>query len=448
MILEETSTRLFPAPILRARGLLLLFLSLCIPLASLFLAVELRHQIVALFLYAALLLALIFIDGVLALREVKKTKLRLDIPDRMFSGQSCAIVIHKGPSSLEWKLALAIPDTVEFISQESSKEPGRFLSKIRIKPSSRGEVEFSLFTTRVCFRHRFWHWQFAHTLNPSAKVLVLPNDGFRDDDVPAAFLSQLSGDKKVKRMHVEGREFDSLRLYYPGDDLRRVDWKRSSRTGKLLVKTYQPETHQRINIAVDCGRRTLNIIDGRLQIEHACDAAAHLLHIAGDCDDEIGLFAFHHKVLARHACRRGRAQEQLLRQSLTTLKPGDLESDYQLLTEWAGMDRRRSLLILITSFSNPSGLDAVAKSLLPVRSRHLVLICAIADRDIEELRYSSAGNLAEAYTIAASVEQSERIRQKAETLRRSGIEFIYCDAAQLAMELRVKYLELKLSGKL
>ncbi len=426
----------------------MLALSLVIPFGSIFLALELRHQVVALLLYVLAFLLFLILDGILAVREIHKTKLSLELPDRMFSGQMCTVSIRKQPSALDVRVALAIPETLEFVAQSRELTDEEEPTEVTVKPSARGTITFSLLTARVSFRHRLWHWQFDCLLDPPVEICVLPNDGFHDDNVPAAFLSQLSGDKQIKQMHQEGREFDSLRLYSPGDDLRRVDWKRSSRAGKLLVKTYQPETHQRINIAIDCGRRTLNIIDGRLQIEHACDAAAHLLHVARECDDELGLFAFHHKILARHPCRRGKAQEQILRQTLTTLTPGDLESDYQLLTEWAGMDRRRSLLILITSFSNPSGLDAVAKSLLAVRSRHLILICAIADRDIEELRHSSAGNLAEAYTIAASVEQSERIMQKAEKIRRAGVEFIYCDAAQLAQQLRMKYLQLKLSGKL
>ncbi len=317
-----------------------------------------------------------------------------------------------------------------------------------ILPLKRGKMQWSTLYGRILLPPGLMRWQFEVPLAPPRLTEVYANASpaeqhqvhpFRKLD-PGELLMELSGG--------EGREFDSLRRYAAGDDLRKVDWKRSAQGRGVLVKVYRPETHQRLHIALDCSRRMSNRIGERQELDHAADAAAHLINLAAHNGDEVGLFAFNHQVAAEISCRRGKRQEQRIAQELMTLQPGKLEADYDLLASWARLNKRRSLLLLITSIANPSSLDVICQALLPARRKHLPLVFAIASRDLRNLTQAKAANLDQAYSIAAAMEQLSQIQARVKTLEKSGIACIYCDAQALPEMMRAKYYQLKLLGKL
>ena len=133
---------------------------------------------------------------------------------------------------------------------------------------------------------------------------------------------------------------------------------------------------------------------------------------------------------------------------LRSLEVGSLEADYQLLTEWARMNKKRSLLLLVTSITNPAGLESIHRALEPVKRKHLPLVFAIADRELAQIAAAKATNLTSAYTIAAASDQLEQVSQRAQSLTRLGIECIHCDVHQLSDRMRSKYYELKMQGRL
>ncbi|MCB0322720.1 MAG: DUF58 domain-containing protein [Bdellovibrionales bacterium] len=445
----------FPCPILTGRGIVILSGAVLLPLAALLYDIPLKVQLLLIGLYGSAFALFCLLDGFRAYRLARHLSPRLVLPKQLYSGITSSVRLDlRSDSTVPAHLALRLAMPLGLEEKELFSEcflplkPDDQLPPFSVRPLQRGRCSIELVTGRLTLAPALCRWQLSFRWSKNNSTTVYPNDGFAPDDTLQAFQRQQQGVVPLRNALSEGREFNSLRTYTPGDDLRKVDWKRSAKANRLVLKTFEPETHQRINIALDCGRRMRNSVDGRQQLEHATDAAAHLLRVAVQNGDEVGLFAFDHQVISRFHCRRGRRHEHLVREALQELKTADIESDYQLLLEWVGMDRRRSLLVLITTLSNPAGLESIERALQPIRGRHLPIVFAIADRELDLLRFRSVNNLPEAYTIAAAVEQVSRIEQAAARLTRAGIETVYCDAAQLSERLRLKYLELKALGKL
>ena len=344
------------------------------------------------------------------------------------------------------------PEQVIFQTQEfnigevTQAEPRDFT--LSIKPLSRGLIELSEITIRFYPRFGVSGWQFSYQLESTHVARVYPNVLSHEQVEIKAFQRLNAGETPTHFRVGEGREFDSLRQYTHGDDLRKVDWKRSANGKGTLVKVYRPETHQRINIAIDCGRRMGSIVDQRLQIEHAADAASQLVRSAKGGDDEIGLFAFNHQVVGQLKSARGVRQEKKIAEELLKLKVGFLESDYDLLATWARSNRKRSLLVFITTLSNPASLEVIRNALWPVRNKHLPLVCAISDRDLNNLVKAPVETLEDSYIVSAGMEQIDKIQQRLQSLRRMGIESIYSDATRLPVALVQKYYQLKNTGRL
>lgn len=444
-----------PWPLLTARGFAVLAAGALIPLAGLAAAAPLTPQLTLLGLFLGCVLGLIVYERIIASRIYQGLTLTLELPAVMLSNQEVCgrlRVSREGREAALLQLRPRIPPgaaaTRERCELSLPCETRDVDLEYPVRVPGRGRVQWEEIDGRLRAGLRLSCWQFTRRLPRPLRCTVYPDGRGEARQALQAFQRLLVGEKAIETAGGEGREFDSLRAYAIGDDLRRVDWKRSARGNGLLVRRYKPETHQRIAVAIDCGRRMGNRIGERLQLDYAADGAAHLLQLADSQDDEIGLFAFDHRVLSKLPCGKGARQERHIMEALLQLGPSELEADYQLLTEWAHYNKRRSLLVLITSVSNPVTLDTLQSALLPVRGKHLPLICAIADRDLEQLAEEPALNAAQAYIVAAAAEQLELVQSRLAALQRSGIDCIYCKPNALSAALRRKYWELKLSGRL
>ena len=449
------SLGVFPAPLLAPKGLLILACGLVVPIAALIASIPLFVALSVLSVFLFCFTTLILYDYIRVKTVLKTLSVVVDPPQVAYSGCDAALTIKghfsKPPLNATLLFRPAIPPTSTVTRDvhrvDIHQEVSRFHISHIFRPLARGDLSWNIIDGRIRNRHSLAWWQFHFRITPAVGVTVIPNRYADREKGVMAFRRSHPGERLIDYVAGEGREFDSLRKYTPGDDLRRVDWKRSARGRGLFVRVYRPETHQRIHIALDCGRRMANQIDERLQIEHAADAASALVSIAGSNDDEVGLFAFHHKVVTQIECRKGTRHLKYLTSALTQLELGEVETDYQLLTEWAHINRRRSLMVLITSISNPASLDQIRRTMQPIRRKHLPMVFAIADHDLHTLTQEQAEGIDQAYVISAAVEQQKRIRARANVLEQSGIGCIYCPVDKLSEMLRAKYYQLKLTGK-
>ena len=279
--------------------------------------------------------------------------------------------------------------------------------------------------------------------------------------VHPAFPSREEAELRLTRAHVlevglrsakgrgGGTEFDQLREYGVDDEVRRIDWAATARSGKAMVRTYRAERNQSVLLLLDNGRVMAGQVAGVSRVEHAMDAVLCLTTIATRLGDRCGLVVFDRDVRTVLPARSGRDQVGRVADAMYDLQPVLAESDYRgAFAHALARFRRRSLIVVFTDLVE----QAVGESLLPalpllVRN-HVVLIAAVRDPDVVRWAGTSAAEPADAYrSAAATLSLAERDRAAAR-LRALGAVVIDAPPGQLAPRLADAYLDLKARGRL
>ncbi|MFC9326215.1 DUF58 domain-containing protein [Kitasatospora sp. NPDC057015] len=246
----------------------------------------------------------------------------------------------------------------------------------------------------------------------------------------------------------QGTEFDSLREYLPGDDVRSIDWRASARRHTVAVRTWRPERDRHILIALDTGRTSAGRVGDAPRLDAALDAALLLTALATKAGDRVDLLA--HDV-RRRASVVGRSASEILpafTHAMAVLEPALFETDMRSLVSTAlRMAPHRSLIVLVT------GLDAapVEDGLLPLlpllTKRHEVVLASVADPHLDALA-AGRGTLDAVYAAAAAEQTRADRRRTAEHLTRLGVTVLDAPPAALAPALADAYLALKAAGRL
>ncbi len=167
-----------------------------------------------------------------------------------------------------------------------------------------------------------------------------------------AVLRQLDGRAAV-RIRGQGTEFDSLREYVEGDDVRSIDWRATARRQHLVVRTWQPEQHRRVVIVLDTSRTSAGRIGDAPRLDAAMDAALLLTALAGHARDRVQVIAGDRVV---HARVSGTDRARLLHDTISTLAPVEsrlVEADWSALaTEVVRLGTHRALVVLLTSLES------------------------------------------------------------------------------------------------
>ncbi len=255
----------------------------------------------------------------------------------------------------------------------------------------------------------------------------------------------------------QGTEFDSLREYVVGDDVRSIDWRATARRADVMVRTWRPERDRRVVIVLDTGRMAAGRVGvdptaadpaGWPRLDWSMDAALLLAALASRAGDHVDFLA--HDRVSR-AGVFGASRTELLAQlvdAMAPLQPALVESDWRaMVATILRRTRRRSLVVLLTDL-NAAALDEGLLPVLPrLSTKHHVMIAAVADPRVDEL--ATARSVAAAVYDAAAAERSRNDRHAiASRLRRSAVEVVDAAPAELAPALADHYLAMKATGRL
>ncbi|MDT0213458.1 DUF58 domain-containing protein [Rothia sp. ARF10] len=262
-----------------------------------------------------------------------------------------------------------------------------------------------------------------------------------------AVLRQLDG-RAAMRTRGQGTEFDSLRDYVEGDDVRSIDWRATARRRDLVVRTWQPEQHRRIVIVLDTSRTSAGRIDDAPRLDSGMDAALFLTAIAGHARDRVHVIAGDREVRAHVS---GHDRVGVLHDAISELAPVDarlVEADWRLLaSEIARVGTQRALVVLVTPLES----SALEEGLLPVlpalAARHRVVVASVADPAVDRMR-RGRGSATEVYAAAAA-ERTVSLRERtAGAFRSLGVEVLDEVPSRLPLALVDHYLALKRQGLL
>lgn len=255
----------------------------------------------------------------------------------------------------------------------------------------------------------------------------------------------------------QGTEFDSLREYVSGDDVRSIDWRATARRADVMVRTWRPERDRRVVIVLDTGRMAAGRVGvdptaadpaGWPRLDWSMDAALLLAALASRAGDHVDFLA--HDRVSRAAVF-GASRTELLAQlveAMAPLQPALVESDWRaMIAAILRRTRRRCLVVLLTDL-NTTALDEGLLPVLPQLSvKHHVLVAAVADPRVDQLAAGRSDAAAVYDAAAAECARNDR-RAIASRLRMSGVEVVDAGPTQIAPQLADRYLAMKATGRL
>ena len=200
-----------------------------------------------------------------------------------------------------------------------------------------------------------------------------------------ARLRELDGRSAV-RVRGQGTEFDSLREYVRGDDVRSIDWRASARTRNVVVRTWQPERDRRVVLVLDTSRTSAGRVDDVPRLDSAMDAALLLAALAARAGDRVDFVAGDRRVRRRLRSAGARDIAARLQDAMADLEPVIAEADWDALAGAVqGLGRQRALVVLLTPLE-PSAVEEGLLPVLPALTRHhRVVLASVRDPELDRL---------------------------------------------------------------
>jgi uncharacterized protein (DUF58 family) len=259
-------------------------------------------------------------------------------------------------------------------------------------------------------------------------------------------LRELDG-RRASLIRGAGTEFDSLRAYVIGDDVRSIDWRASARSPDVVVRTWRPERDRQVTIVLDTARTSAGRVEGALgglpRLDTSMDAALLLSALALHARDQVDFLAYSHKVRASVP----RATLPVLVQAMAPLEAELVEFDARgVVAEVLRRAGRRSLVVLLTSLE-PSIEHGLLPLLPSLASRHRLLIASVSDPAVHAMA-SGRGDLESVYAAAAAERTLAERRRLTALLARHGVDVVDALPDDLPRALADRYLSLKAAGKL
>lgn len=317
-----------------------------------------------------------------------------------------------------------------------------------LKPVRRGRFEFGRVAVRVRTRLGLaWREELA---GEAVSVKVYPNvRRAREAELKALGARSLIAAQRRAAWRGEGRDFESLREYVPGDELRHVSWSATARRGRLTTRQYQIERDQTLLIALDAGRLMTARIEHETKFDTAIHAALALMSAAQRAGDHAGLLVFGRRVKSYVPPGKGREQLDRVLEALHAIEPELIEPSYTRAFEFIAANcKRRSLVVLLTDLVDDEGSRELLNSLRILRPRHLPLVTTIADRDLRASVRDAPASVEELFTQSVAEEIMLQREAALRLVEAQGGLALDVTAAALVPSLLETYIRVKERGRL
>lgn len=342
-----------------------------------------------------------------------------------------------------------LPEQFQFrkFSIKKSLTPGeKQKTKYTLRPLSRGEFHFGntivlalsplgLSKRRFLFKDPLMLPSYPSFLKLRQYELMAISDRLTD-----------VGIKKIRRVG-QSTEFDHIKEYVIGNDIRAINWKASARRNQLMVNHFTDERAQQVYSVINAGRIMQMPFEGLSLLDYAINAALVLSHISYIKHDKPGLVTFSNTLKNAVAADRRGNQLFRLQEALYNVKTDFEETNYEALLSYTRTKlTQRSLLLLYTNFETVNSLRRQIKYIKQIAKNHLVVVIIFENTELHQLLNTKAVNTGEIYrqTIAKKFDYEKQ--QIILELQKSKIQCVYTKPQNLTVNTLNKYLELKARG--
>ena len=257
---------------------------------------------------------------------------------------------------------------------------------------------------------------------------------------------QQEGIRKIRKIG-HGYEFGDIRQYVSGDDPRSVNWKASSRQGKLMVNNYEDEKSQLVYAVIDTSRSMRMPFEGLSLMDYAINTSLAILNIAHKNQDNTGLLTFAKNTEKFIPAQRRNNQVQIILDSLYNQKGSTQESNFSGLFNTLKLKvKSRSLLLLFTNFLSLNSLQRVLPELKRINRNHLLVVVFFENTELSEFQNEPVEDTLDLASKTMAKKLSEELNTIVYELRNAGIQTIKSRPEELTSNTVSKYLELKSRG--
>jgi uncharacterized protein (DUF58 family) len=312
----------------------------------------------------------------------------------------------------EYPPAMRLGDTREAEMHLEAHESGVF--SYFLTPSRRGRYEFG--RTAVRFRSRLGLVWCQTYLGEPQSVKVYPNmRRAREIELRALGARSFLAVQRRAVLRGEGREFESMRDYVIGDELRHISWTATARRNRLTTRQYQIERDQTVMIALDGGRLMTGRIGDETKFDTAIHASLALMSACGRAGDNCGLAVFGRRIKKYLPPKRGLEHMDAVLEALHDMEPELIEPSYARAFQFiASSSKKRAFVVILTDLVDKESSKELINSLKLLRPRHLPLVVTIGDRDLTAAVSRRPEDIKEVFRQSAA---EEIIRQREQALR-------------------------------
>ncbi|MGB6429195.1 MAG: DUF58 domain-containing protein [Candidatus Acidiferrales bacterium] len=318
-----------------------------------------------------------------------------------------------------------------------------------ILPAERGDARLGRTFVRYQSGLRFAErWAVAAT---AQTVCVLPNlEQAKRHTLLLIRSRQVELEKRRRRQRGTGREFDGLREYREGDELRDISWTATARRNHLITRVFQIERSQAIWLVLDAGRLLRAQVEEPVhgqrfsKLDYSVNAALSLAQVALYRGDRVGLVAYGRRVQQQLNAGRGQHQLRAIVESLARVHAEPSEADHgRAVRALLQAQKRRGLIVWITDFAETPTIPEVIEFAMQMAPRHLVVFAAMGQPDLAKVALTTPDSKEQMYRHVAALEISERRDLLLRGLRERGVLARELMPGMLASALVNQYLEIK-----
>jgi len=341
---------------------------------------------------------------------------------------------------------------------------------LTVRPRERGDIELG----RIYLRYKgalglAERWAVCDC---QQKIRVFPatEQGTSSTELYLMRSRQIELQKRRLRLRGIGREFESLRDYQRGDELRNISWTATARRAKLITRQFTTERSQQVWVVLDAGRlsrtafrmgsegmhptsqnRDVGHPAGEelmvTQLDQAATAALMLAQVIGSSGDKFALLTYGRAVQQQLLPGNGPSHLRIMIDLLSQTKSERSEANHlNAVSRLKNLQRRRGLVLWVTEMADSVGRPEVVTAAAELVRRHLVVLVLLQHPELDALSVREPKNAEEMFASTAAQEMLERRREAIVKLRQQGVLVVETTPGEVGAAAITKYLEVKAQG--
>jgi uncharacterized protein (DUF58 family) len=401
-----------------------------------------------------LLMALVVVDIVLLYKTKSGIEGSRELPDKLSNGDD-------NPISITIKNKYAFPISLSIIDELPVQFQKRDFNLDAVL-KSRANKDF-LYTVRPVERGEY-HFGALNIYVSSVLGLIQKKYTFGEDAMSPTYPSFLQmrkyelmaftnklrsyGMKKIRRLG-HTMEFEQIKDYVIGDDVRNINWKASAKRNQLMINQFQDEKSQPVYSVIDKGRVMQMPFEELKLLDYAINATLVISNIALKKGDKAGMFSFSNTIQNQVMAQKRASQMNLILETLYNLDTDFKESDFsRLYIDIKRKITQRSLLLLYTNFETLDALHRQLPYLQAIAKNHLLVVIFFENTELKKMAAEKTVTTREIFDQTVAEKFIYEKKLIVNELNKHGIQTILTEPQQLTVNTINKYLEIKARGLL